>query len=143
MSNTQFAFMKKSAVPAAAALQQSIDALGFDLKLDPELDFFADEGFSPCVFNGEPDIGFELGSEPAAAILEDDEDFKEIAGDNDWCISMTWRGSMKDCASVMIVSSALARDFGAVISYEGDPAVELAEMLEGTRTMIAELRDES
>lgn len=143
MSNTQFAFMKKSAVPAVAALQQSIDTLGFDLKLDTALDFFEDEGFSPCVFNGEPDIGFELSSAPAADFLDDDEDFKQIAGENDWCISMSWRGSMKDCASVMIVSSALAKDFGAVISYEGDPAEEVAEMLEGTRKIVEELQSES
>lgn len=142
MSNTQFAFLMKSAVPTAQALQRSIDALGFDLKLDPQLDFFKDQGFSPCVLNGQPDIGFEISSVSAHDILEDDENFQEIAGANDWCIGMSWGGSMHDCASVMIVSCAVAKDFGAVISYEGDPADPVAELIDGARNLVEELRAE-
>jgi hypothetical protein len=143
MSNTQFAFLKKSAVPAREALQQAIDALGFDLKLHLELDFFNAQGFLPCTLNGEPGIGFELSSGPASDFIDDDEEFQEIAGDNDWCISMTWRSSMEDCASALVVSCALANDFAAVISYEGEEPAEVNDMIAETRTVIQELQEES
>lgn len=143
MSNTQFAFMKKSAVPTAQALQQSIDALGFALTLDPELDLFKPTSTSPCVLSGEPDIFLDLVSEAASNVVGGDDGLRKVAGDNDWCISMWWHGSMKDCACVLIVSSALATDFGAVISYGGEPADDVAELLEATREAIDEARSES
>lgn len=37
MSNTQVAFIGRARVPSRSALQASIDALGFDLKLDPQV----------------------------------------------------------------------------------------------------------
>jgi hypothetical protein len=55
---------------------------------------------------------------------------------------MIWRGSMKDCASVLIVSCALAKDFGAVISYEGEPPEPFENLLEATREAIAEAKNE-
>ena len=36
MSNTQYAFLKRSSVPDRAALQASVSALGFDLTLHPD-----------------------------------------------------------------------------------------------------------
>jgi hypothetical protein len=54
MSNTQYVFIKRSAVPGPAALQQSIAALGLpaNLELDPELNLLTDSGFSPCTLDG-------------------------------------------------------------------------------------------
>ena len=133
MSQNQFAFIKKENVPDREKLQASIDALGFDLKLDPEFTPFEDEGFSPCVLNGESDIGFEIYYEPSKDLLEDDEDdegFKEIIGSNDYAISLCWGGSFKDCVSVLVVSIALAKDFGATISYQGE-GVETIEGMQG------------
>ncbi len=142
MSNTQFAFLKKSRVPSGAALQASIDALGFDLKLDPVLNLLEDSGFSPCVFAGIPDVGFELFTEPAADVMSDSDEFRKVIGDSDISVSMVWRGSMKDCASVLIVSCALAKDFGAVISYEGEPPEPFERLLEATHEAIAEAKKE-
>ena len=42
MSNTLFAFLKKLNVPSQNALQASIDALGFDLKIDPDMKLLVD-----------------------------------------------------------------------------------------------------
>jgi hypothetical protein len=142
MSNTQFAFLKKSQVPSRAALQASIDALGFDLKLDPTLNLLEDSGFSPCVLAGISDVGFELFTEPAKDVIGDNDEFLEAIGDSDLAVSMIWRGSMKDCASVLIVSCALAKDFGAVISYEGEPPEPFENLLEATREAIAEAKKE-
>ena len=63
MSNTQFAFLKRKSVPSREVLQAAIDALGFDLKLHPDLDLVKDTGFSPCVLEGVPEVGFELFSQ--------------------------------------------------------------------------------
>ena len=136
MSNTQYAFLKKSKVPSRAALQASIDALGYDLQLYPELDLFRDSGFSPCVLHGNRDVGFELYSQDSSEVTNGNEDFAQIAGENDFCTAMVWGSSMKDLACVMIVSCALARDFAAVISYEGQQTLSLGNLLAETPAMI-------
>lgn len=138
MSNTQMAFVERSRVPSRDQLQASIDALGFDMSLDPDFTPFEDEGFSPCVLAGEEEIGFEIFYEDADEVTDGDEDLEEIAAGRDCCISLVWRGSMKDLACVMIVSCALAKDFGAVISFEGDPPEPLDAMLDSTRKIVAD-----
>ena len=45
---------------------------------------------------------------------------------------------MKDLACVMIVSCALAKDFGSVISFEGDAPEPLDAMLDSTRKIVAD-----
>lgn len=139
MSNTQFAFLMKDQVPNRSALQASIDSLDFNLQLDPEFTPFEDEGFSPCNLNGNDDVGFEIYYEPASDIVEDDEDFQNIVSNKDYCISMCWGGEMADCVSVLIVSCALAKDFGAIISYEGEEPESLEEMINSTRKVINSL----
>jgi hypothetical protein len=143
MSNSQFAFINRSAVPDRAALQASIDALGFDLKLHPEFTPFDDSGFLPCTLSGEEGPGFEIFYEDSAEIVGEDDDFKLIADGRDHCISMVWRGSMKDLACVMIVSCALTKDFGAVVSYEGESPESLPKMLEATQGIVKDAASEA
>ena len=59
--------------------------------------------------------------------------YVDIASDNDTCLSLVWHGSMRDLACVMIVSCALARDFGAIISFEGEEPESLESLLSGAR----------
>lgn len=129
MSNIQYAFIDRASVPDRAALQASIDALGFDLKLDPAFTPFKDSGFLPFVLNAEEGPGFEIGYEPASDLIGDDEALRAIASGRDVVISMAWHGSMKDLACALIVSCALMKDFGAVISYEGEPPEPLETLL--------------
>jgi len=136
VSNTQYAFLKRSKVPNREALQTSIDRLGFNLKLHPEFTPFEDSGFSPCVLDGIADVGFEVFYSPASNIVEDDAGLQNIVGDNDFFISMVWRGSMKDCACAMIVSCALAKDFDAVISYELNAPEPLETLIQNTKAII-------
>lgn len=143
MSQTQFAFLKKDNTPSKGALQSVIDSLGFDLKIDPEFTPFEDEGFSPCTLNGEQDVGFEIYYEPASDVTEDDEEFAEIAGENDFCISMCWGGSFKDCACVMIASLALAKEFGATITYEGEEPETLESLNNAVQECFREIEKES
>ncbi|WMS88815.1 hypothetical protein [Pleionea litopenaei] len=136
MSNTQFAFIDKESVPSREHLQKAIDALGFDLQLDPEFTPFEDEGFSPCILNAEEDVGFEIYYESVEDVIEDDEVFKAITEGKNFCISMCWGGSLKDCACVMIVSSAFAKEFGAIVSYQGEEPEPLEKMISDAHDII-------
>lgn len=129
MSNTQFVFISKVSVPSRSALQASIDKLGFDLRVDPELNLATDSGFSPCILQGIPDVGFELSSGPAAAVLDENPHVADLSQGLDFCIQMIWHGNFKDCAAALIVACALATDFGAVVSYEGNPPDSAKDML--------------
>ncbi len=60
MSYTQIAFLNRGNVPNREALQASISRLGFNLELHPEFTPFEDSGFSPCILDGTPDVGFEV-----------------------------------------------------------------------------------
>jgi hypothetical protein len=142
MSNTQIAFLNRANVPNREALQASIERLGFNLQLDPEFSPFDDSGFSPCTLDGTPDVGFEVHYAPASEVIDGDSDRAAIAGDRDFSMSMVWGGSMKDCACVMIVSCALATDFGAIVTYEGEPPESIEAMLENTRSIIADAAKE-
>lgn len=140
MSNTQFAFLVPSRLPTRTEIQDSIDALGFDLTLSEDVDLATHVGFLPCVLDGIPGSGFEFFVEPAANIANGDEELMRKIGGRDLCASMVWRGSMRDCACAMIVGCALARDCDAVISYEGEPPSPLEVLIAETVAIVHEVR---
>lgn len=142
MSNTQIAFLNQGNVPNREALQASISRLGFNLELHPEFTPFEDSGFLPCILDGTPDVGFEVFYAPASEVAEGDQNLNEIAAGRDYSISMVWRGSIKDCASAMVVSCALAKDFGAVVTYEGEPPEPFDALLENTKSILVEAAKE-
>lgn len=142
MSNTQIAFLNRSNVPIRDALQASIERLGFNLKLDPEFTPFDDSGFSPCTLDGTPDVGFEVYYAPASEIVNGDSNLEAIAAGRDFSITMVWGGSMKDCACVMVVSCALATDFGAIVTYEGEPPDTAEMLLANTKSILADAAKE-
>jgi hypothetical protein len=142
MSNTQIAFLSRSNIPNREALQASINRLGFNLTLHPEFTPIEDSGFSPCILDGTPDVGFEVFYAPTLEVAESDSNLKAIAVGRDFSISMIWRGSMKDYACVMIVSCALAKDFGAVVTYEGEPPESFETLLESTMSIVADAANE-
>lgn len=116
MANEQYAFLQKSAVPTRDQWQAAIDACGFDFQLAAELEPFEDSGFLPCTLYGS-DAGFEIYYDGSPELLNE---FSDLAQGCDFCISFRWGGSMAQCASVMIASYALAKTFGAIVSYEGE-----------------------
>jgi hypothetical protein len=140
VSNIQYAFIERDSVPNRSQLQASVDALGFDLKLHPDYMPFEDSGFLPFALNGEEGPGFEIQYEVASEVIGDDDALREIAGGRDFCISMSWHGSMKDLACVMIVSCALVKDFGSVVSYEGEPPEPLDSLLAVVPAVLADAK---
>jgi len=147
VANDQYAFIDKSKVPNREAWQAAIKDCGFDFELDPELKPFEDSGFCPCKMEGR-DAGVEIYYDDLATTVEDEstetkELFSNLADGRDYCISFRWGGSMVECASAMIASYALARHFGAVVSYEGEAPGDLESFLRETRAVIQEALAES
>lgn len=143
MSNTQFVFINYSDIPSKEHLQEVIDQLGYDLKLNPELSLTDDEGFSPCVLNGEFDVGFELLCEPTPDVVEDDKEFEEMTNGKDTCISISWGSSFKDCSCVLIVSFALMKEYGAITTYEGEELDTLDSLQVGINEALEEAAKET
>ena len=133
MANTQYAFLTKTNIPSLEQWQEVIDGDGFDFLLDPTLKPFEDSGFLPCKLGGK-DSGFEIYYENSAEMLKF---IDAIAPGNDYCIAFRWGGRMDECASTMIASYALAKHFGAIVSYEGDtPYSDLDVFLKDTNNII-------
>ena len=143
MSNCYFAFINKSDVPSRSKLQKALLKHDFALELDAEFTPFTDEGFSPCVLDEGASTGFEIFYEPAAEVIEDDEELLNIADGKDFCISLQWGGEFEAAISVMMVAAALRQEFGAIISYAGDEPETLETLLEGIDECRAVIADES
>jgi hypothetical protein len=136
MANEQYAFLQKTAVPTRDQWQEAIDSCGFDFQLHPELKPFENSGFLPCKLSG-ADAGFEIYYDCTAELPNE---FAEIARGRDCCIGFRWGGSMAEGASVMIASYALAKCFGAVVSYEGEEPQDLEAFLSETQAIIEEVK---
>jgi hypothetical protein len=143
MSNTQYAFLESGSLLDRVALQSWTDGLGFDLKLHPDLNLKFEKGFFPCILKGDDDVGFELSPSTTEEIADGDEEILEMTGARDFCVSMSWGDSMKDCAAVMLVSCVLAQHCDAVISYEGSEPEPLGKLLETTSGILVDVRDET
>lgn len=133
MSQTQFAFFNKAQLSSIAKLQESLNKNNFPLQLNSSCDFFKHQGFLPCELKGDTGMGFELFYESAELFLEEnpDDDIRQLVGKNDSLIGLSWGGSFKDCACVMLVCAALALDFEATISYECDGNESVESILAG------------
>jgi len=142
MSNIQYAFIDRERVPDRVALQASIDDLGFDLILHPEYTPFKDYGFLPFVLNGEQGPGIDIEYQEAGELLDEHGTLRDVVANRDYCISMAWHGSMRDLACAMIVSYALAKEFGAVVSYEGKVPEPLEALLSGVNEALEEAKRE-
>lgn len=142
MANEQFAFIHKNKVPTPDQWQAAVDAAGFDLKLDPELKVFEDEGFMPCKLFGK-DSGVETYYSPIDELFDDRAEAEELAGDRDFCISFRWGGRYSEAACAMVLSYVLAHSFGAVVSYEfEDPYEDLDALRKETEEILKEAAKE-
>ena len=120
MSQEQLAFLMKDNVPNREAWQNAITKHGFEFELDSKLTPFEDSGFLPCQLQGR-DAGFEIYYDDSTDILDT---YAYLRQDRNSCIMFVWGGSMTECASVMIASYVLAKEFGAIVSYQGEDPYE-------------------
>lgn len=128
MSLQQTAYVERASVPDRAALQAAVDALGFDCKIDAFYVPFQCSGFLPCVLAGS-ESGFEIYFEAAVDALSDFPHLAGIVGSRDVAITFRWGGDMSECACVLIVSSALAKAFGAIVHCQDDDMLYSDEQL--------------
>jgi hypothetical protein len=120
MPQTQFVFFNKAQLSSLSMLQESLDQHNFKLELNPRCDLFKHQGFLPCVLRGDTGMGFDVFYESSKLFLQENPDsqIRNLVGDKDSLISLSWGESFKDCVCVMMVCAALAIDFEATISYE-------------------------
>jgi hypothetical protein len=139
VANELFAFMDKSKVPTREAWQKAIADCGFDLLLDPEMKPMEDSAFSPCTLLGKRS-GVEIYYEDDPEFLGE---FSSIHQGRNLCISFRWGGAMDECACASIASYALAKYFGAIVSYEGEDPNTLEELFEGAQQAVTLVKEGS
>jgi hypothetical protein len=110
MARTLTAYLKREDVPVRKALQQAIDKLAFQLKLDDGYAPFETSGYLPCTLDGE-DAGFDLRFKEAGA---DGSNVSDM-GARSTKISCKWGGDPREEASALIVCAALVNDFQALV----------------------------
>jgi hypothetical protein len=129
MSLSQIAYLTTTSVPQWQALQASIDALGFDCKLDENFVPFESKGFLQCNLGGKL-AGFEVYFEPSDKHLPEALQVLNVIQSREVAIVFCWGGRMSECASVLIVCAALAKDFDAVVYYADDELLYSADQLQ-------------
>lgn len=134
MPRTQTAFLDRKDAPARKDLQQAINGLKFKLELDNSYAPFKTAGYLPCTLEGE-DAGFDIRFQEVEADLSKFPALKARIGARDAAIVFKWSGDAREYASAMIVSAALAKNFGA-IAHDPD-----ADALFGADDLIAKARE--
>lgn len=132
MANEQYAFLNKDRLPTRETWQSAIDSTSFSLQLDPEMNVGDDIGFLSCVLYG-AELGVEIEYTEDEEFIEQ---FADIAPGKNYCIAFRWGGSEIECAIAMILSYALAKDFDAVVSYEGEPPSGLEQLHSETQEIL-------
>ena len=140
MSQQQTVYLSRAKVPHLAALQEAIDALGFDCQVDDSYVPFESEGYLPCVLNG-LESGCEILFEPASDPREEFPHLAAVIADRDVAISFRWSSSFAEGACIYIVSAALARSFDGIVHYEDDDMLySVDEAIGAAHEMLAELK---
>lgn len=108
MSMELHVMVDDSRLPNLRRWQETIDALGFDLKLDPSLSVRDNRGFLPCTFKGRQS-GFEFDIFPASDIVETYPEFGHRFSGRNASANFRWGGDMVEMACALVASAALAR----------------------------------
>ncbi|WP_257169967.1 hypothetical protein [Bradyrhizobium sp. SRS-191] len=109
MARVLTAYLKRSDVPARAALQQAIDRLPFALTVDDDYVPLKTAGYLPCTFDGE-DAGFDLRFADCSAPRDDARDVM---------MTFKWGGDPREEAAALAVCAALTTAFGAIVQRDG------------------------
>ena len=105
MSMELHVFLSKSRLPNVRQWQAAIDALGFDVKLDPTWTE-TDSGFCPAKFKGR-DSGCEIDVWPASDVTEGSPELESELGGRDWSVNFRWGGDLTEMACALVAAAAL------------------------------------
>lgn len=126
MANEQYAFLRRSRLPATSMLQSAInDDPDFSLIIDPATNLADVSGFVPCLI-GNVESGVEIYFDESTERIKQ---FGDMIADRDCCLVFRWGGDFVECLCAMVVSYMLAKHYDAVISYEGASPNESLETL--------------
>ena len=110
--------IQSDALPAPAALQAGLKALGFKLDLEG-LDLAGASGFQGCVLDGE-DAGFSVAAE------EDG-------------LSLRWSGDAREQCAALMVAAALQSLAGAEVSVGAGAPLALADLKARVNELLEEM----
>jgi hypothetical protein len=108
MSMELHVLLSKSRLPNVQQWQAAIDALGFDVKLDPTLNVDADTGFCPAKFKGR-ESGFEFDTWAASETTETYPEFEDKFAGQDTSANFRWGSDLNEMACALAASAALAK----------------------------------
>jgi len=135
MARTLTVYLKRDGVPARAALQQAITALGFKLTVESDYVPFKNLSYLPFTLDGE-DAGFTIRFDEVSNAPALPPNLNSQLGERDLAINLRWGGDARERASALIVASVLASSFAAVVHAADEDAVyptaELIHMVRGT-----------
>lgn len=117
-------------LPSIAAWQQAIDAEGFDLKLNPEVEFDKASGFLPALLRGKQS-GFESYHDDPRELMESYADVPYFKSCPAWkhALSFRWGRLAHEGVSVFMAAAAYAKATdGVVYEPEESKALTLDEV---------------
>jgi len=121
-------------LPSIAAWQQAIDAEGFDLKLDPEVELGTASGFLPAMLRGRQS-GFESYHDDPRELMETYADVPYFKSCPAWkhVISFRWGSLAHEGVSVFMAAAAYAKATDGVVY---DPQEGSVLTLDEVRTLV-------
>ena len=126
MARTFIAYINQEKIPLRKALQTSLNALGYKLVVEDDYVPLASSGYLPCTLDGE-DAGLTIRFMAS-----------ENVPDKDTAISLQWGGDDREKLTVLMVATALVKDFDAIV-YD-DQGAQLS--LEALSAMISNMLSE-
>lgn len=127
MARTYTVFLDSDRIPALAALQAAIKALGFKLTLDDAYAPLTFSGYLPCTLDGE-DAGVTIKFA----------DSQEI-GDKDTAITLQYGGDLREQASAAMIAAAFAHGFAATVHDQNQQAASAEALVADASKQFANL----
>lgn len=118
-----------------AEWQAAIDAEGYPLQLDPDVELETHSGFLPAHLRGKL-TGFECDHFPADEFMQETREMSHVDFGHDWryVLAFRWRGDFNEMRAALIASSAYAKATDGVVFDDQEEKIrDAAEALEEAR----------
>ena len=107
MSMELHVLLSSPKLPTVEQWQTAIQAHGFALVLDPDLNLQADAGFTPAMYKG-LETGFEFDISPASDIADSYSTVGDLLERRDSSANFRWESDLSECAAATIAAAVLA-----------------------------------
>jgi hypothetical protein len=135
VARTLHAYLFSERMPVRAQLQSAVTRLGFKLTLDDAYAPFETQGYLPCTVEGE-DAGVDMRFERNANVPGTAQSLAVEQGDRRAVMRLRWSGDAREHLSALVIASALALDFDALLlDPEDGSQVMAATLLKQARSL--------